>query len=445
MHVLSETSIRRALSSFCHFLALACVVAAPAAAQPSIRDWGSPPGTPPPYTTPDIWVQDGNGNHVNPQVGAHNSLVAQITNQGDQPAKGVKVTFAFAPFGTWPGGFQWHAYGDFEEIPGLVKPIDFAPGETKTVGVDWYLDPSDSNGGQWSHQTVSAFNHFCVWVKVQYGNQTQDARRNFVNISTSPGQSAEIKFLVPNTGDKEAVAELVIAGLPEAWKPRLDGAPLGRRFPLKARELRPVILSFTVPERARRRPVDRAIVPDATTAGQPDPGPLDRRVDVSLELDGQVVGGLTFDVAVDSQPIAAWPAGGGDLSALLAGAWDLRGKRRSALEIVNPTPRPLLALVVFFDRGGAPLRCLHRRLTPDELLEIDVERELGRRVGGAGEVKVISLDEAGKRLVPGLVGYQLSFARCLFGHSSLRAETVMQPVPAELLQGEIATLKKLCN
>jgi hypothetical protein len=439
---MSETTIRKALSSFCHFLAFACVAAAPVAAQPSIRDWGSPPGHPPPYTTPDIWVQDAMGNHVNPQVGAHNDLRAQITNQGDKPAKGVKVTFAFAPYGAWPGAFQWHAFGDFEQIPGLFNPIDFAAGETKTVGVDWYLDPSDNH---WNGSTVSQYDHFCIWVKVEFAGNTQDARRNFFNVSTSPGQSTEIKFLVPNTGDKEAIAELVIAGLPETWKPRLEGAPLGTRFPLKARELRPVSLSFTVPERARRQPEDRALVPDATTAGQAVPGPFDRQVDVSLKLDGQVVGGLTFDVAVDPQPVAAWTPAGGELSALLAGAWDLRGKRRSLLDLVNPTPRPLLALVVLFGRGGAPLRCLHRRLTPDELLEIDVERELGRRAGGAGEVKVISLDEAGQRVVPGLVGYQLSFARCLFGHSSLRAETVMQPVPAELLHGEIETLKELCK
>ena len=401
--------------------------AAPAAAQadPSIRDWGSPPGTPPPWQTPDVWVDDGDG-VVNepgePSRGKSNRLFARIRNLGSSPASQVRVRFAFAPYGLWSPG----SHADFKQIAEIVKVPSLDAGEEKTVEVEWDLTQlTEDNGGAWGGHTVADFDHFCVLVTVAAENDANPsnnlAQNNFGAVTLAAGATSAVRFLIANPKPQEAVAEILVRGLPADWRFQLDGAVAGRNV-LRAREVRLVTLAFTPP----------AGNPEATA-------PLHARADVSLRLDGQVLGGISFDAA---EPAAAapFPPAGGVLGPYLIGTYDLRPGHRTTFQVLNPTGRPLQLLAAFFDADGQPAGCLRDRLGPNDLLEIDARRHVNAHFG---VVKIVALEGAG-RPAAGVAGNQRTFTRRLFSGFRLGAESALHAIPAEVLAGDMDKIRRAC-
>jgi hypothetical protein len=272
-------------------LILVLLGAGPTLAQqdPSIRNWGNPEGTPPPWQTPDIWV-DNNGKGTDdpagrdevgePSIGQSNNLFAQIRNLGPGAIDAdILVRFAFAPYGVWTAASD----ADFKEIGSVTVHGLGAAGAMdaeKTVEINWDLSNlMEDNGGAWGGHTIGEFAHFCVLVTLSYGGDANMANNvahnNFTNVPISGEAQQSVKFLIANPKATEAVAEMLIQGLPETWRSRLEGAEQGR-FVLKAHEFRAVSLTFTPPKRSS------------------DAAPLSAHVDVSLKLDGAVAGGLSI-------------------------------------------------------------------------------------------------------------------------------------------------------
>lgn len=414
-------------------LALLLLSNAPAAAQPdpSIRDWGSPPGSPPPWQTMDIWVDNDGDGSVNepgePSRGTTNRLFAKIRNLGSTAISNVNVRFAFAPYGLWSPG----SHADFKEIGVVTVPTLGAMGSAdaeKTVELEWDLSNlAEDNGGAWGGHTVGEFDHFCVLVTLTAqgdSNLSNNlAQNNFGSVPIAGDQASAVKFLIANPKDQQATAEMVVRGLPENWRTRIEGIELGRTI-LKAREVRLVTLAFTPPPRDPERPVPNA------------------HVDVSLRLDGKVVGGISFDAREKQDAAALFPPAGGSLSPYLIGTYDLRSPHWTTFQIVNPTGMPLRVLVAFFDDNEKPLGCVRDRLSPNDLLEIDARRHVRAR---SGVVKIVSFDESGERPVAGVVGYQRTFARRFFSGSLLRGETNLFQIPAETLAGDMEMIRRACR
>lgn len=399
-----------------------------AASDPSIRDWGSPPGSPPPWQTTDIWV-DNNGNGMpnevgEPSKGMINRLFAKIRNLGTSTANNVTVRFAYAPFGAW----GWASYADFKEIS-VVTGVNLTPSGTtdaeKTIEVEWDLrDLSENNGGKWGGYTVGDFDHFCVWVRIEYSADSNpgnnNARNNFTNVQTVFGGSYSMKFLVTNPKKEEASAEVIIKGIPENWEVAVEGIKDYRRFVLKPKEFRLLSLIFTPP------------------SGCLSSTPTKKNVDVSLRLDNEIIGGISFVAAVEKGTPMPFAPSDGILSPYLIGTFDQRDSIRTILHIINPTAKYIRVMVAFFDDNEKPLKCIHDKLSPNDLLEVDVRRyELPAKLG---VVKIVSLNE--KEDVPerGVVGYQ----RHLFKGSG-STETILQSIPAEILKDDLKYIWKICR
>jgi hypothetical protein len=125
-----------------------------------------------------------------------------------------------------------------------------------------------------------------------------------------------------------------------------------------------------------------------------------------------------------ASPGARGPAAAGDH---LVGTFDLRGGRRTVLQVVNPSSQELLLLAAFYDDSGTPLRCRAERLPAGGLAEVDVRRA-GVRVP-LGVVRVVAVAEGEGRPVTGLVGVPPG----------------LQPAPAPLGGAQLAALGRLCD
>ena len=411
------------------FLFFSLLTTAPAAAQPdpSIRNWGSPPGSPPPWQTPDVWVDNDGDESMNepgePSRGIANRLFARIRNLGSTSIDNVNVRFPFAPYGPGAPG----SLADFKEIGVVTVPFLGAMGSAdaeKTVELEWDLSNlGENNGGAWGGHTVGEFDHFCVLVTLAATGDSNPsnniAQNNFFQVPIEAGVTTSLKFLIANPKNQPAAAEMIVGGLPEAWRARIEGIERGRTI-LKAKEVRLVALTFTPPER-----------------------PENAHVDVSLRLDGEIVGGISFAAREPQADASAlFPPAGGSLSPYLIGTYDLRSGHWTTFQIVNPTGKPLRVLAAFFDDDEKPLGCVRDRLSPNDLLEIDARRHVRAR---SGVVKIVSFDESGERPVAGVAGYQRTFSKAFFSRSRLRGETNLFQIPAEILAGDMDMIRRACQ
>ncbi len=398
-----------------------------AASDPSIRDWGSPPGSPPPYQTQDIWVDnDGNGIHNEPgepSKGMINRLFGKIRNLGTTTAGSVTVRFAYAPYGAW----GWSSYSDFKEIAAVTGVTLTAAGTAdaeKMIEVQWDLrDLTENNGGHWGGYTVGDFDHFCVWVKVEFATDANtsnnDARNNFVQVQTVAGQPYSLKFLVPNPKKEMANAELIVKGLPENWKSKILGIENVRQFTLKPNEYRLVTLTFTPPQEISKT------------------APRQNAIDISLKLDKKIVGGISFTTTPE-KPAAFTPADG-VLSPYIIGTYDNnRDSLETVLQIINPTGKHLRIIIAFFDDNEKALKCIRERLSPNDMVEINVHKlDLQAKVG---VVKIVSLNA--KEDVPetGVVGYKRTYVGRM-----MVSETVLHQIPTQILKGDLKYIMQLCR
>jgi len=398
-----------------------------AATDPSINDWGSPPGSPPPWQTTDIWTDnDGDGalNEVGePSKGIKNRLFAKIRNLGSTPVSNITVKFAYAPYGAW----GWASYPDFKEIS-AVTGINLTQAGTadaeKTIEVEWDLrDLSESNAGGWGGYTVGDFDHFCVWVKIEYSGDSNtgnnDARNNFTNVQTVFGQPYSLKFIVVNPKKEKMNAELIMKGVPEDWKPSVKGIENQRNFVLKPGEFRLLTLTFTPPLKGASERIRQ-------------------NVDISLKLNKDVAGGISFVATVEKERPMIFTPSGGILSPYIIGTFESREGAKTILQIINPTAKYLRVMAAFFDDNEKPLKCIKDKLSPNDLLEIDVRKiELPARFG---VVKVVSLNEKEDIPETGLVGNQ----RIFFKEMGV-TETALHQIPAEILTDDLKYIWKICK
>ncbi|MFZ3138231.1 MAG: hypothetical protein WA126_12675 [Thermodesulfovibrionales bacterium] len=397
------------------------------ATDPSINDWGSPPGSPPPWQTTDIWTDnDGDGilNEAGePSKGIKNRLFAKIRNLGSTSVSNITVRFAYAPYGAW----GWASYPDFKEIS-AVTGINLTQAGTadaeKTIEVEWDLrDLSESNAGKWGGYTVGDFDHFCVWVKIEHSGDSNtsnnDARNNFTNVQTVFGQPYSLKFIVANPKKEKMNAELIIKGLPEDWKPSVKGVENHGNFVLKPREFRLLTLTFTPPLKGASERIKK-------------------NVDISLKLNKDVAGGISFVATVEKERPIIFTPSGGILSPYIIGTFDSREGAKTILQIINPTAKYLRIMAAFFDDNEKPLKCIKDKLSPNDLLEIDVRKiELPAKFG---VVKVVSLNEKEDIPETGLVGNQRIFFKEMGA-----TETALHQIPAEILTDDLKYIWKICK
>ena len=259
-----------------------------------IQPWGAVTGMPPLWQTPDIFVVDATDAQVNAAKGVVNLLRAQVRNLGNASATGVVVRFRYAPI------FAGIADAAFKEIGtvtiNLAAKGDALGGDLQVVPIDWDLtDLTDTNGGLWP-MPISAFNHFCVRVSVEFTgdvNLANNAAQN--NFSDVPAVThiSTLSFLVGNPYDHEVRAELV-AHVPEGYKAELsefDATKFGEPFPLKPGQLRAARVTFTPP-------------PDLVN----DPPLADVVAEIGLQIGGKSVSGLSARLFRSGSPIETFDA-----------------------------------------------------------------------------------------------------------------------------------------
>ncbi|MEA2239196.1 MAG: hypothetical protein QOC81_3920 [Thermoanaerobaculia bacterium] len=226
-----------------------------------IKPWGVVTGEGPSWQTPYIFVVDGIGVQINAQKGVVNHLRARIRNLGNAAASGAVIRFKFSP-----------AYAGFNES--VMKEIGTVPATFSAAGggtddqvlpIEWDLtDTTDTNSGVWP-MPVSAYNHFCVLVRVELpadvNLSNNFAQNNFFDVmGTSPG-SGPFGFMVAGPDRRQderpfVVARLTVSKLPEGFRAvvKVDGVENPEKgFRLKSGELRNAKATFVAPRAYKSR------------------------------------------------------------------------------------------------------------------------------------------------------------------------------------------------
>ena len=187
--------------------------------QPDLR---ITPWSPPPWESPDIWVdseREGGGfqnpatatplrgNGEKPWVNHVNRVWARITNVGDSPAKNVTVRFRVAPGGMGDAG-------QFVDLP-TPASLDLAPHESKMVFVPW---------------TPTETSHTCIKVEIGqvddetdlYTNFAQENIHHFYTGSASPWHDVVIPMEVANPFPETKRVDIQVDGLPAGWRAKVE-------------------------------------------------------------------------------------------------------------------------------------------------------------------------------------------------------------------------------
>ncbi|MGA9018764.1 MAG: sialidase family protein [Candidatus Cybelea sp.] len=172
----------------------------------AITPWGDVTGVGPLWESPDIFVVNSSGVQENAQLGVVNLLQARIRNLGNTVATGAVVRFRFAP---WYASIPDSAF----ELIGTETVNVPAGGAPQIVPINWNLtNLSDTNGGIWPGP-ISAFNHFCVRVDIEYPSDinlsNNAAQTNFFDVTTSSAPLGPFKFIIGNPNNRAANLQLV--------------------------------------------------------------------------------------------------------------------------------------------------------------------------------------------------------------------------------------------
>jgi hypothetical protein len=248
----------------------------------AIRPWGNVTGTGPEWQSPDIFVVDAGGSEINAAKGQVNRLRARVRNLGNAVANGAVVHFKYAP---WFAGIPDSAFKDIgTTVLDFAAAGDLAGNDLKMAPVAWDLtDLSDTNGGAWP-MPVSAFQHFCVKVSIEFptdANMSNNAAQtNFFDVPTITTMSV-VQFMVGNPFESESTARLILTSLPEGYRAELKGldSKFGEPFTLKPREIRVVTVEFTPPpESAKRLPAADTVAEIGLRIGRSDVGGISFRL-----------------------------------------------------------------------------------------------------------------------------------------------------------------------
>lgn len=252
---------------------------------PSIRPWGASldPPTPPLWQTPDIWV-DNNANGIPNEAGeptrglATNQLFARVTNTGNAPTGGYRVTFAAKPYTT-------SASAPAATIGFVDETGPLAAGTAVASHLTW--DLSDT----WVHANFAPMfwsaDHYCVVVTIGASGvpltdvdlTNNSAQNNFANIPTSgvAGGLAQASFFLYNHLDRPARAGLSWTAAAAGWSVRFRGIDDPTNIPLGPRQW----LEVT------------AVADASAEAPRPQRGaPI--LVEIGQTVDGEPVGGITL-------------------------------------------------------------------------------------------------------------------------------------------------------
>jgi hypothetical protein len=280
----------------------------------AITPWGfdQAPPAPPWWQTPDIWVDTNmNGIHNEsdePERGrADNKLTAHITNRGNAPLTGYRVHFRFLPYTT-------NASMPPQEIGVVDETAALAAGATRDSTIDWNLGSSVLSALPPPFDTAD---HFCVQAGIEDpsgGALTNDAnpannfaQNNFVNVPMCTTCFQRARFVVYNHLAHAARASLrssVRAGRGELRFEEIADASNIALAPGEYRFVTAHVVSET------EQPV---------------------LFDVTQQLDGETVGGLT--IALAPQTHGDGTGGPGSFGPWLLGVatggnWPLGGMNR---------------------------------------------------------------------------------------------------------------------
>lgn len=240
-----------------------------------------------------------------------------------------------------------------------------------------------------------------------------------------PLQAMELKkqFFVrnPTIVRSEAVLRLTA---PEDWRISLDELGFDQPFMLEPQQEILVTLNVNLPEPNLNGEV--TIMQEQTSPPK-------------------IMGGLTFQFhAPERTPM--FPPSGGVLGPYLVGTFDLRNGGKTTLHIVNPTAKNLKIIAAFFDDNEKPLACYRDRLSPNDLVEIDVRQHVQEKQFGV--VKVVSFNEQQDEPEVGVVGYQRQFyARhfLFFAQGPEVTETILHSIPNEILFDDFKFIRQICE
>lgn len=394
-----------------------------------------------------------------------NRVYVRVRNRGPVTANSVTVKLHWTQFGTalpaLPADF-WTAFPVNSTNTTQWHPLNCAGTSSPTCTINnlAYSGSSVAGTGADAAQIVqfdfpappvdpTLDNHFCLLAMI---DSSQDrilplsratipndfvadiltptdnniTHRNYTNLSTTRTTRFMKRFFVRNPWQEAAKGRLKIKG-PIGWPIVLDGLEPDEPFELKPNQEIPVTIKVTLPQ------------PNLTG----EVTIIQERVDVDPP---KVMGGVTFRFRGEEKVSTFVPCDG-VLSPYLTGTFDLRDERRTILHIINPTAKHLRVIVAFFDDKEKPLKCVRDSLSPNDLLEIDVRKYVREKMFGV--VKVVSLN--GKEDTPevGIVGYQSHFFKkrwlFFFKQETGATETVLHPIPTEILKDDIKNIWRVCK
>lgn len=327
-----------------------------------ITPWGDVTGIPPQWQTPDIFVVDASGAHMNASKGVVNLLRARVTNLGTAAAGGVVIRFKYAP---WFAGISDAVLKEIGTVTASFPPAGDASGEDiQEIPMNWDLtDLTDTNGGLWP-MPISAFQHFCVKASIEFATDINTsnnyAQNNFFDVATSGG-GTPIRFLLGNPLSHTARARLIAPRVPKGYRIKLTkaAARIGAYFSLNPREIRVVEAAIIGPISSVRPTSDQIL-------------------DLNLEINKRTVGGISIRVARAKE--GASPAKGADrgVERPYAASYD------SAFSAILAVMRKMREPVVLADRGRGLVNSGSIAVANARLREIttdDAGKHLGSRSG----------------------------------------------------------------
>lgn len=277
----------------------------------AITPWGYVTGVGPLWQTPDIFVVNSSNVQVNAEKGIVNNLRARIRNFGNANATGAVVRFRFAPS---YAGIPDSAF----ELIGTVTVNVLAGGTPQMVPINWNLtNLSDTNGGMWP-SPISAFDHFCVRVDIEYPSDinlsNNDAQNNFFDVTTATGPLIPIHFIFGNPLNRAANIQILAGKLPEDVR-TLVKAPVIKLPTLKARTMSEAVTTSkaVLPPAIQLNPNELRV--GTITLTRPPAAATqhlthDLVVNVNSVADGKIIGGFSVLLAranVTIKPVTPGP------------------------------------------------------------------------------------------------------------------------------------------
>ena len=136
-------------------------------------------------------------------------------------------------------------------------------------------------------------------------------------------------------------------------------------------------------------------------------------------------------------------------SPYLIGTFNLNmGKAK--IQVVNPTARDLSIYVAFFDDDERAQKCFIKKLSPNDLIELDVDSILPKRskpeYARIGIVKIVSFTGDSllpETVTPGIVGFQQNTGS--FSCSRHASESNLAAIPQEILMKDLPVILKKCG